>query len=142
MTENLDFMGKIWLTVLKTSIIIILFEEDEKMKCPYCGEADSKVIDSRPAEDGSSIRRRRQCNACQKRFTTYEKVETIPSIVIKKIITVSPMTGGRLNPGFCVPAINGRFRRIRFRNWWMRLKQRFLIGKNGRFLPGRLVKLS
>ena len=54
------------------------------MKCPYCGEADSKVIDSRPAEDGSSIRRRRQCNGCDKRFTTYEKVETIPLIVIKK----------------------------------------------------------
>ena len=52
------------------------------MKCPFCGEADSKVIDSRPAEDGSSIRRRRQCNACKKRFTTYEKVETIPLIVI------------------------------------------------------------
>lgn len=54
------------------------------MKCPFCGEADSKVIDSRPAEDGSSIRRRRQCNTCKKRFTTYEKVETIPLIVIKK----------------------------------------------------------
>lgn len=46
-------------------------EEGKKMKCPFCGEADSKVIDSRPAEDGNSIRRRRQCNACQKRFTTY-----------------------------------------------------------------------
>lgn len=54
------------------------------MKCPFCGETDSKVIDSRPAEDGSSIRRRRQCNVCKKRFTTYEKVETIPLIVIKK----------------------------------------------------------
>ena len=54
------------------------------MKCPFCGETDSKVIDSRPAEDGSSIRRRRQCNGCKKRFTTYEKVETIPLIVIKK----------------------------------------------------------
>ena len=54
------------------------------MKCPFCGEADSKVIDSRPAEDGSAIRRRRQCNICKKRFTTYEKVETIPLIVIKK----------------------------------------------------------
>ena len=59
-------------------------EEDKKMKCPFCGEADSKVIDSRPAEDGSAIRRRRQCNICKKRFTTYEKVETIPLIVIKK----------------------------------------------------------
>ena len=54
------------------------------MKCPFCGACDSKVIDSRPAEDGSSIRRRRQCNECHKRFTTYEKVETIPLIVIKK----------------------------------------------------------
>ena len=54
------------------------------MKCPFCGETVSKVIDSRPAEDGSSIRRRRQCNGCKKRFTTYEKVETIPLIVIKK----------------------------------------------------------
>ena len=53
-------------------------------KCPFCGETDSKVIDSRPAEDGSSMRRRRQCNGCKKRFTTYEKVETIPLIVIKK----------------------------------------------------------
>ncbi len=54
------------------------------MKCPYCGNPDTKVIDSRPAEDKSSIRRRRACDVCGKRFTTYEKVETIPLIVIKK----------------------------------------------------------
>ena len=54
------------------------------MKCPYCGKTDSRVIDSRPAEDGSSIRRRRCCDECGKRFTTYEKVETIPLNVIKK----------------------------------------------------------
>ena len=54
------------------------------MKCPYCGHADTKVIDSRPAEDGGSIRRRRSCDVCGKRFTTYEKVETIPLIIIKK----------------------------------------------------------
>lgn len=54
------------------------------MKCPYCGNIDTRVIDSRPAEDGNSIRRRRSCDACNKRFTTYEKVETIPLIVIKK----------------------------------------------------------
>ena len=54
------------------------------MKCPYCGNPDTRVIDSRPAEDGSSIRRRRSCDSCGKRFTTYEKVETIPLIVIKK----------------------------------------------------------
>ena len=54
------------------------------MKCPYCNHPDTRVIDSRPAEDGSSIRRRRSCDVCGKRFTTYEKVETIPLIVIKK----------------------------------------------------------
>ena len=54
------------------------------MKCPYCNEADPKVIDSRPADDNSSIRRRRQCERCGKRFTTYEKLETMPLMVIKK----------------------------------------------------------
>ena len=54
------------------------------MKCPYCGEADSKVIDSRPADDGARIRRRRECPRCKKRFTTYEVVETVPLMVVKK----------------------------------------------------------
>ncbi len=54
------------------------------MKCPFCGHENTRVIDSRPAEDNSSIRRRRVCDECDKRFTTYEKVETIPLIVIKK----------------------------------------------------------
>ena len=54
------------------------------MRCPYCGHLDTRVIDSRPAEDRSAIRRRRSCDECGKRFTTYEKVETIPLIVIKK----------------------------------------------------------
>ena len=54
------------------------------MKCPYCGEIDSKVIDSRPADDGERIRRRRECLVCQKRFTTYEIVETVHLMVVKK----------------------------------------------------------
>lgn len=54
------------------------------MKCPYCNHPDTRVIDSRPAEDGSAIRRRRSCDECGKRFTTYEKVETISLIIIKK----------------------------------------------------------
>lgn len=54
------------------------------MKCPYCGETESKVIDSRPADDGERIRRRRECLDCAKRFTTYEVVETFPLMVIKK----------------------------------------------------------
>ncbi|MBU3818912.1 MAG: transcriptional regulator NrdR [Candidatus Faecalibacterium intestinavium] len=54
------------------------------MKCPYCGDEESKVIDSRPTEDGERIRRRRECLHCHKRFTTYEIVETLPLMVIKK----------------------------------------------------------
>ena len=54
------------------------------MKGPYCKAQDTKVIDSRPADDNSSIRRRRQCEKCGKRFTTYEKLETMPLMVIKK----------------------------------------------------------
>jgi transcriptional repressor NrdR len=54
------------------------------LKCPFCGYLDSKVIDSRPTDDSTSIRRRRECIKCGKRFTTYEKVEQVPILVIKK----------------------------------------------------------
>ena len=54
------------------------------MKCPYCGYSESKVVDSRPAEEGATIRRRRECLKCQKRFTTYEIMERLPLIVVKK----------------------------------------------------------
>ena len=54
------------------------------MRCPFCNQDNSKVVDSRPVEDTNSIRRRRMCESCGKRFTTYEKVETIPLSVIKK----------------------------------------------------------
>ncbi len=54
------------------------------MRCPFCGHENTRVIDSRPAEENNSIRRRRVCDECSKRFTTYEKVETIPLIIIKK----------------------------------------------------------
>jgi len=54
------------------------------MKCPFCGHAESKVIDSRPADEGNSIRRRRECLGCNKRFTTYETVERMPLVVVKR----------------------------------------------------------
>ncbi|MPN24874.1 Transcriptional repressor NrdR [bioreactor metagenome] len=54
------------------------------MKCPFCGYAESKVIDSRPSDEGNSIRRRRECLKCEKRFTTYETIERIPLIIVKK----------------------------------------------------------
>ena len=69
------------------------------MKCPFCGEYDTRVIDSRPADENMSIRRRRQCDKCQKRFTTYEKVEAIPLVVIKKDQTREPYDRTKIEKG-------------------------------------------
>ena len=69
------------------------------MKCPYCNQLDTRVIDSRPAEDGNSIRRRRSCDSCGKRFTTYEKVETIPPIIIKKDNNREQYNRGKIENG-------------------------------------------
>lgn len=69
------------------------------MKCPFCGEENTKVIDSRPADDNSSIRRRRKCEKCRKRFTTYEKLETIPLVVIKKDEAREPYDRAKIENG-------------------------------------------
>ncbi len=69
------------------------------MRCPYCGKLDTRVIDSRPTEDGSAIRRRRSCDGCGKRFTTYEKVETIPLIIIKKDNNREQYNRGKIENG-------------------------------------------
>lgn len=69
------------------------------MKCPFCDFADSKVIDSRPTEEGTSIRRRRECINCGKRFTTYEKVESVPIMVIKKDQTREPFDRDKVLSG-------------------------------------------
>ena len=69
------------------------------MKCPYCGKENTKVIDSRPSDDDSSIRRRRQCEKCHKRFTTYENIEMLPVVVIKKDLTREPYDRSKLEAG-------------------------------------------
>lgn len=69
------------------------------MKCPFCDHIDSKVIDSRPTEEGSAIRRRRECISCGNRFTTYEKVETIPLVVIKNDNSREPFERQKLLTG-------------------------------------------
>ena len=69
------------------------------MKCPYCGTDDTKVIDSRPAEENNAIRRRRQCEKCNKRFTTYERIESIPLMVIKKDNTREPYDRDKIKSG-------------------------------------------
>ena len=69
------------------------------MKCPFCGHENTRVIDSRPAEENNSIRRRRVCDECNKRFTTYEKIETIPLIVIKKDNNREPYDRAKIEAG-------------------------------------------
>ncbi len=69
------------------------------MKCPFCNETDTRVIDSRPADDNTAIRRRRQCDACGRRFTTYEKVETTPVMVVKKDKTREPYSREKIEKG-------------------------------------------
>ncbi len=69
------------------------------MKCPYCGHENTRVIDSRPAEENNSIRRRRACDECGKRFTTYEKVETIPLIIIKKDLNREAFDRSKIEAG-------------------------------------------
>ena len=69
------------------------------MKCPFCGEDNTRVIDSRPSDDNNSIRRRRECDRCNKRFTTYEKVESIPLVVIKKDNIREPYDKAKIEAG-------------------------------------------
>ena len=69
------------------------------MKCPYCGVENTRVIDSSPADDGAAIRRRRQCDACNKRFTTYEKVDAIPLVVVKKDMNREPYDRAKIEAG-------------------------------------------
>ena len=69
------------------------------MKCPFCNEENTKVIDSRPADENNAIRRRRQCESCGRRFTTYEKIESIPLMVIKKDRTREPYDRSKIEAG-------------------------------------------
>jgi len=69
------------------------------MKCPYCSHQEDKVIDSRPTDEGATIRRRRECLGCQKRYTTYEKVEYMPLMVIKKDKSRQPYSREKLMNG-------------------------------------------
>lgn len=69
------------------------------MICPFCGESETKVIDTRPAEEGTSIRRRRECTQCKSRFTTYEKIEEVPLIVVKKDTTRESFNRSKLIGG-------------------------------------------
>mgnify|MGYP003183075468 CR=1 FL=1 len=86
------------------------------MKCPYCSSENTRVIDSRPADDNNSIRRRRLCDDCGKRFTTYEKVETIPLIIIKKDNNREQYNRTK---AYCLHVTSGQFLQNRSQSLWM-----------------------
>ncbi len=83
-------------------VVLYLFIEQECrfMRCPFCNYSESKVIDSRPTDEGERIRRRRECLSCAKRFTTYEIIETVPLIVVKKDKSREPFDRQKLLNGF------------------------------------------
>ena len=108
----------------------------KKMKCPYCNHPDTRVIDSRPADDGNSIRRRRSCDVCGKRFTTYEKVETIPLIIIKKDNPEYRRMGAAetiLKQGFCGHVISGRYLRMIYRRRLTVWKRKYSAWRKRKF---------
>ena len=113
------------------------------MKCPFCSHENTRVIDSGPAEDNNSIRRRRVCDECGKRFTTYEKIETIPLIIIKKDNNREAYDRAKIEAGGAPePVINVRSAHNRSRLWWMRVENRdFQQGRARRSLAAPSVSL-
>lgn len=71
----------------------------EAMQCPYCAADDDKVVDSRPADEGAAVRRRRECLACGRRYTTYERVEEIPLVVVKRSGSIEPFDAEKVRSG-------------------------------------------
>lgn len=88
------------------------------MKCRYCSSTESKVVDSRPTEDGTSIRRRRECINCGKRFTTYEKIEEIPIMVIKRTAHENRSIARRYFPASGRPVKSAPFPPRIWSFWW------------------------
>ena len=86
-------------TIYGIIIVYNIPKEKQTMKCPYCSFAESKVIDSRPTEENNSIRRRRECLKCGKRFTTYEKLESIALVVVKKDESRQPFNRNKVLKG-------------------------------------------
>ena len=97
------------------------------MKCPFCGYSESKVIDSRPTDEGERIRRRRECMNCAKRFTTYEIIESVPIIVVKKDKSREAFDRNKLFNGLLRACENAPFQSKRSKELLTRLKPLFRI---------------
>ena len=105
-----------------------------RMKCPFCSFMESKVIDSRPTDEGSRIRRRRECLKCAKRFTTYEIVESLPIIVVKKTSPERFSTATSCSTGCFGHAKSARFRLRPLRKRLTRLKPTYTIPSTGGYV--------
>ena len=107
------------------------------MKCPYCSYEESKVVDSRPTDEGERIRRRRECLRCGKRFTTHEVIETVPVVVIKKDKSRETFDRNKLLNGLLGPVKSARFPLTPWSGWWTKFRTPFRILWSARFLPAK-----
>ncbi len=108
------------------------------MRCPFCNQDNTRVVDSRPIEDNNAIRRRRMCDVCGRRFTTYEKVETIPLIVIKKDQNREQYDRRKIETGIlraCHSVLHPP--RNRLPPWSTRWRRKSLTAKNGKYRAPR-----
>lgn len=112
------------------------------MKCPYCSYEESKVIDSRSADDGERIRRRRECLRCGKRFTTHEVIETVPIIVVKRDKSREVLTATSLQAEFFVPVRSVPFQLNRLKIWSMILRLSFSQALTVKSLQSKSVSLQ
>jgi transcriptional repressor NrdR len=108
------------------------------MKCPFCGYIDTKVIDSRPIEDGNAIRRRRECEKCGRRFTTYEKVDEIPYMVIKRDGSREPFNRNKILNGL-IKACEKRPVSVNLLDDIVRNLEKELYNNNEREVPTQVI---
>lgn len=103
------------------------------MRCPFCNQDNTRVVDSRPIEDSNAIRRRRMCDVCGRRFTTYEKVETIPLIVIKKDMNREQYDRSKIETGILRACHKRPVSARRSTRWSTRWRRSFSTARNARF---------
>ena len=111
------------------------------MKCPFCGAVDDRVVDSRESREGEVIRRRRECVSCGRRFTSYETIEEIPYMVVKKDGRREPSTERSCAPDSSRPARSGRSRRRSSTRSWTRSKRGCTTPRSARWRTSQIGAL-
>ena len=107
------------------------------MRCPYCGFAQDRVVDSRESKEADAIRRRRECEGCNKRFTTYERIDEIPYMVVKKDGRREKFERQKILAGCCTHARSGPSRRRSWSGLWMRQRPTWSIPRSASARPAR-----